>query len=58
MGILSNIRSSLKERKQKRINDEEIKRVINGLKEADSDQITDEESKNLRRQYWVTELDI
>lgn len=58
MGILSNIRSSLKERKQKRINDEEIKRVINGLKEADSDQITDEESKNLRRQYWVTELAI
>ena len=58
MGIISNIRDSLKVRKQKRINDEEIKKVIKGLTETDFDQISDEESKNLRRQYWVTELAI
>ena len=56
MGVLSNIRANLRDKKQKRINEEEIEKVLKELNEIDSNSIMDYETKNLRRQYIVTKF--
>ncbi len=56
MGILSDMRRKLKAKKQQKINEEEIEKVLKELKEIDSNPIMDEETKNLRRQYAITKF--
>lgn len=56
MGVLSDIRANLRDKKQKRINEEEIEKVLKELNEIDSNSIMDYETKNLRRQYIVTKF--
>lgn len=58
MGILSDLKAKLEARKQNKINDRELEKVIQELGLIDSDSIMDEESKKLRRQYLITNFAI
>lgn len=58
MGLLTDLKEKLEERKQKRINDSELKKALKELEEIDSDTLMDEDTKNIRRQYLITNLAI
>lgn len=56
MGIISNIRKRISDKKQKKINDEHIKSVWDRLKEISSEKYMDDETRDIRKQQIITDF--